>query len=161
MKLTEVLEKAGKHKARKRVGRGQGSGNGKTCGRGHKGAKSRSGYKRRVAHEGGQMSLVRRLPKRGFTNAPFRVRYDVVNLWNLDKWFEEGDTVDLATLVSRGLIKSRHDRLKVLGTGELSKKESVRVPARRSRLRAVPSRTPPRRQPRRIRKRPRIFLRGT
>ncbi len=125
MKLTEVLEKAGKHKARKRVGRGQGSGNGKTCGRGHKGAKSRSGYKRRVAHEGGQMSLVRRLPKRGFTNAPFRVRYDVVNLWNLDKWFEEGDTVDLATLVSRGLIKSRHDRLKVLGTGELSKKLTV------------------------------------
>ena len=125
MKLKEVLQKAGKHKSRKRVGRGQGSGNGKTCGRGHKGAKSRSGFKRRVAFEGGQMSLVRRLPKRGFTNAPFKIRYDVVNLLYLEKWFESGDTVDLTTIVDRGLIKSRHGRLKILGTGDLSKSLTV------------------------------------
>ncbi len=125
MKLDEILEKAGKHRYRKRVGRGPGSGHGKTSGRGHKGAKSRSGWKRRAAYEGGQMSLVRRLPKRGFTNAAFRLRYDVVKLWHLDRWFEAGDTVDLATLVERGYVKSRHDRLKILGTGELSKKLTV------------------------------------
>jgi len=125
MKLTEILEKAGKHKRRHRVGRGPGSGSGKTSGRGHKGAKARSGYKRRVGYEGGQMSIIRRLPKRGFSNEPFRVRFDVVNLWNLAKWFEAGDTIDLETLVARGLIAPRHGRLKVLGSGELSKKLTV------------------------------------
>ena len=71
------------------------------------------------------MSLVRRLPKRGFTNAPFRVRYDVVNLRHLEKWFESGDTVDLKSIVDRGLIKARHGRLKILATGELSKSLTV------------------------------------
>lgn len=125
MKLTEVLGKAGKHKARKRVGRGQGSGQGCTSGRGNKGAHSRSGWKRRLSHEGGQMALMRRLPKRGFSNAAFRNRFDVVNLRFLEKWFEDGSQVDLATLESRGLVCSRHGRLKILGTGELSKKLTV------------------------------------
>jgi large subunit ribosomal protein L15 len=125
MKLTDILAKAGSKKARKRVGRGIGSGLGKTAGRGTKGAKSRSGFKRKRAYEGGQMALVRRLPKRGFTNALFRVRYDVVNLDDLEKWFQAGETVDLRTLVDRGLIKSDHGRLKVLGAGELSKMLTV------------------------------------
>jgi large subunit ribosomal protein L15 len=126
MKLTEILSKAGKKTSRKRVGRGQGSGTGKTSGRGHKGAGQRSGFKKnRPAFEGGQMPLVRRLPKRGFTNAPFRRRFDVVNVKLLEKWFEAGDSVDLAVLQSRGLIKPRHGRLKILGAGELSKKLTV------------------------------------
>ena len=125
LKLSDVLGRAGKKKARKRVGRGQGSGNGKTAGRGQNGAKSRSGWKQRLAYEGGQMPLMRRLPKRGFTNAPFKRRFDVVNLRFLEKCFESGDTVDLAVLEERGVLKSRHGRLKILGTGELSKKLTV------------------------------------
>ncbi len=125
MKLTEILAKAGKKKSRKRVGRGQGSGHGKTAGRGQNGAKSRSGWRQRLAYEGGQMPLMRRLPKRGFSNAPFRVRYDVVNIRFLEKWFEAGDTVDLETLSKRGCLKPRHGRLKILATGELSKKLTV------------------------------------
>ena len=127
MKLNEVLKRAGKKRGRKRVGRGPGSGHGKTSGRGHNGARSRSGWKRRDYFEGGQMPLVRRLPKRGFSNAPFRVRYDVVNLALLEERFEEGAEVDLATLVARGVLKSRHGRLKVLGDGELSKKLTIRA----------------------------------
>ncbi len=125
MKLTEILEKAGRRPARKRRGRGQGSGNGKTAGRGHKGAHSRSGWSRREAYEGGQMSLVRRTPKRGFSNALFRRRYDIVNLSVLDQAFEAGDEVRLEALAERGLIKARHGRLKVLGTGELTKSLKV------------------------------------
>ena len=126
MKLTEILAKAGKKTTRKRVGRGPGSGKGKTSGRGHKGAGQRSGFKKnRPAFEGGQMPLVRRMPKRGFTNAPFRKRFDVVNVKLLEKWFEAGDSVTLDVLKSRGLIKPRHGRLKILGAGELSKSLAV------------------------------------
>ena len=126
MKLTEILSKAGKKTSRKRVGRGQGSGTGKTSGRGHKGAGQRSGFKKnRPAFEGGQMPLVRRVPKRGVTNAPFRRRFDGVNGKLLEKWFEAGDSVNLAVLQSRGLIKPRHGRLKILGAGELSKNLAV------------------------------------
>ena len=125
MKLTEILSKAGKKTLRKRVGRGQGSG-GKTSGRGHKGAGQRSGFKKnRPAFEGGQMPLVRRMPKRGFTNAPFRRRFDVVNDKSLEKWFEAGDSVARGVLQSRGLITPRHGRLKILGAGELSKNLAV------------------------------------
>ena len=127
MRIDEVTNEAGAHKRRNRVGRGPGSGNGKTSGRGHKGSHSRSGWKRRYYFEGGQMPLVRRVRKRGFTNAPFKTRYDVVNVSVLEEVFEAGDTVDLAALEARGVIKSRHGRLKVLGTGELTKKLTVRA----------------------------------
>jgi large subunit ribosomal protein L15 len=125
MQVAEILERAGKKPTRKRVGRGPGSGLGKTSGRGHKGAKSRSGWKRRYSYEGGQLPLIRRLPKRGFSNARFRVLYDVVNLSTLDEVFDSGSRVDLAALVARGVLKPRHGRLKVLGSGELSKKLTI------------------------------------
>jgi len=125
MRLHDILEKAGKHKRGARVGRGPGSGNGKTSGRGHKGAKSRSGFKHRHYFEGGQMPLERRVAKRGFSNSPFRSRYDVVNVGVLDKSFVDEDTVDLAALEARGVLKSRHGRLKVLGNGDLSKRLTI------------------------------------
>ncbi len=119
MDLKTVNQKAEPKKRPKRVGRGNGSGHGKTCGRGHKGAGARSGYRRRWFAEGGQMPLYRRLPKKGFSNAPFRVRYDVVNVGRLAV-FEPGTTVDLAALEARGILKPRWGRLKVLGDGELN-----------------------------------------
>ena len=125
MNLTDVLAKAGKRQSRKRRGRGQGSGLGKTSGRGQKGAKSRSGYKARYAYEGGQMSLVRRSPKRGFSNYPFRKRYDAINLSTLEARFDAGATVDLGSLREKGVVKARHGRLKILGTGELTKSLNV------------------------------------
>jgi large subunit ribosomal protein L15 len=125
MRLHEILAKAGKHKRLFRVGRGTGSGNGKTSGRGHKGAKSRSGYKHRFSHEGGQMPLVRRVAKRGFSNDNFRARFDIVNVGVLEALFQAGETVDLKTLETRGVLKSRHGRLKVLGEGDLSKRLTV------------------------------------
>ncbi len=125
MKLSEILRRAGKRPARKRVGRGIGSGLGKTSARGHKGAKARSGWKRRYSHEGGQMSLVRRLPKRGFSNFNFSVRYDVVNLAVLDAIFVDGATVSLEVLAEKGVLKPRHGRLKILGSGDLHKKLTI------------------------------------
>lgn len=122
MKLNDVLKRSGKRPSRKRRGRGPGSGLGKTAGRGHKGARSRSGWKRRFAYEGGQMPLARRVPKRGFSNAVFKNRYDTVNVGMLDARFEDGDRVDLRALADRGVLRPRHGRLKILGTGELSKK---------------------------------------
>jgi large subunit ribosomal protein L15 len=121
MKINEVLERAGKKPGRKRRGRGTGSGLGKTCGRGHKGAKCRSGWKQRYGYEGGQMPLVRRLPKRGFSNFRFQTRYDVVNLSTLQERFESGDRVDLDALAKAGVVKPRHGRLKVLASGDLTK----------------------------------------
>lgn len=125
MTINGILEKAGRHPARKRRGRGQGSGLGKTSGRGHKGARCRSGWKNRYYFEGGQMPLIRRVPKRGFTNAPFTTRYDLVNVGQLEVVFESGDLVNLEALMGRGVVKSRHGRLKVLGEGELSKSLTV------------------------------------
>jgi large subunit ribosomal protein L15 len=117
MKLNDLSPAEGSKKPRKRVGRGPGSGNGKTAGRGHKGQKSRSGYSQRVGFEGGQMPLIRRVPKRGFTNI-FRVEYAVVNLARLAKvTVAEVDPDSLATL---GLVKKGLP-VKVLGTGEIGK----------------------------------------
>lgn len=127
MRLHEILEKAGAHKRRDRVGRGPGSGNGKTSGRGHKGAHSRAGWKHRHYFEGGQMPLVRRVAKRGFTNSPFRSRYDVVNVAVLEALFSDGDVVDLRVLEERGVLKSRHGRLKILGEGDLTKRLAIRA----------------------------------
>jgi large subunit ribosomal protein L15 len=124
MELHNLRPAEGAKRPRKRVGRGPGSGNGKTAGRGHKGQKSRSGYSRRWGFEGGQMPLVRRIPKRGFFNV-FRVDYQVVNLRDLDRVFDDGDEVTPATLLEKGLIRRGPKPVKVLATGDLSKKLSV------------------------------------
>jgi large subunit ribosomal protein L15 len=117
--------KGAKH-AKKRIGRGQGSGNGKTAGRGHKGAKSRSGYKFKRGFEGGQMPLHRRVPKRGFHN-PFRVEYEVINLDTLGARFDAGTVVTPDLLHERGLL-SRADRLvKVLARGDVGKALTIRA----------------------------------
>jgi large subunit ribosomal protein L15 len=110
---------------KKRVGRGQGSGNGKTAGRGHKGAQSRSGFKFKRGFEGGQMPLHRRVPKRGFHN-PFRVEYAVVNLDTLAERFDEGTTITPALLRERGLVHGT-GLIKVLARGEITKKLTVQA----------------------------------
>lgn len=114
-----------KHRV-KRLGCGESSGHGKTSGKGHKGQKARSGGSIRLGFEGGQMPLIRRIPKRGFNNANFKTRFAVVNLEALNA-FEEGATVDEAALLSAGLIRRPYDAVKVLGTGSLSKKLSITV----------------------------------
>ena len=121
MMIHEITEKAGRYKTRKRVG----SGCGKTSGRGHKGAGSRAGYKRRAYFEGGQMTFARRLPKRGFTNAPFKRLYHVVNLKTLESRFEDGATVDIDGLVELGVVRDKKLPLKILGEGDLTKKFEV------------------------------------
>ncbi len=110
-------------KNRKRIGRGPGSGNGKTAGKGHKGQKSRSGYSRKFGFEGGQMPLVRRIPKRGFTNAIFRKEYQIVNLKDLSK--VDVDEVKPEVLKKFGLIKKAELPVKILGNGTLDKKLKV------------------------------------
>ncbi len=124
MSLNNLRKPKGATHAKKRVGRGQGSGNGKTAGRGHKGAQSRSGYHFKRGFEGGQMPLHRRVPKRGFTN-PTRVEYDVVNLDTLGERFAEGALVTPETLREAGLLKSGARLLKVLGRGEVGKRLTV------------------------------------
>jgi large subunit ribosomal protein L15 len=123
MELNNLKPKKGSRHARKRVGRGQGSGHGKMSSRGEKGQKSRSGYSRMLGFEGGQMPLHRRVPKRGFTNI-FRVEYSVVNVADLEKAFEAGATVDVDALRKAGLIRGRK-RVKVLGNGDIKKKITV------------------------------------
>jgi len=125
MMIHEITEKVGRYKARKRVGRGQGSGRGKTAGRGHKGAGSRAGYKRRPYFEGGQMPFVRRIPKRGFSNARFRRLYHIVNVKALEASFDDGAELDAAVLAEAGIIRDTKLPLKVLGEGEVSKKFNV------------------------------------
>jgi large subunit ribosomal protein L15 len=123
MELSNLKPKKGARHAKKRIGRGPGSGHGKTAGRGEKGQKSRSGFSRMRGFEGGQMPLHRRLPKRGFTNI-FKKEYAVVNVSDLER-FENGTTVDEATLRSHGLVKGQVDGVKVLGDGELTRKLTV------------------------------------
>jgi large subunit ribosomal protein L15 len=123
MELSNLKPKKGARHAKKRVGRGPGSGHGKTSGRGEKGQKSRSGYSGKRGFEGGQMPLHRRLPKRGFTNI-FKKDYAVVNVSDLER-FDNGATIDETTLRQAGLVKGQHDGVKVLGDGELSKKLTV------------------------------------
>jgi large subunit ribosomal protein L15 len=124
MELSNLKPKKGARHAKKRIGRGPGSGHGKTAGRGEKGQKSRAGYSRMLGFEGGQMPLHRRLPKRGFHNL-FKKQFAVVNLADLEKRFDNGATVDEAALRKAGLIKGRHDGIKILGTGKLTKKVTV------------------------------------
>ena len=125
MALNNLRPPKGMKHAKKRIGRGQGSGNGKTAGRGHKGAKSRSGFTFKRGFEGGQMPLHRRLPKRGFFNL-FRVEYEVVNLDTLADRFEVGTLVTPELLEARGLVSGRRP-VKVLARGELAKALTVRA----------------------------------
>lgn len=117
------------YKARKRVGRGIGSKSGKTCGRGEKGAGSRSGYKRRHGKEGGNMPLFMKLPIRGFNNKRFRREMHVVNLEQLNFMFEDNEVVTLETLKERGFISGPSHGVKLLGKGELTKKVTIKVQA--------------------------------
>jgi large subunit ribosomal protein L15 len=126
MNLKIVQDKGTKHIQRKRVGRGIGSGLGKTSGRGHKGWGARSGTSRRPGYEGGQMPIYSRVPKRGFTNARFRVEYTVVNVSVLDA-FDSGATVDMEMILERGLASKTAPLLKLLGDGEITKSLTVRA----------------------------------
>ena len=119
MDLSNLQPPAGARRKRKRVGRGDSSGTGVTAGRGHKGAKSRSGYKRKRGFEGGQMPLHRRVPKRGFHN-PFRVEYAIVNLDTLAERFADGDEVTPDVLRERRIVRDSRMPIKVLGRGELA-----------------------------------------
>src|SRR5512135_486876 len=110
--------------SRKRVGRGPGSGLGKTSGKGHKGQNSRSGYSHLRGHEGGQMPLHRRVPKRGFTNI-FRAEWNTVSVQQLDRLFEAGASVDEAALAAAGALGKKGAKVKILGTGELTKALTV------------------------------------
>ena len=125
MMIHEITCTVGRFKSRKRIGRGPGSGHGKTSGRGHKGAGSRSGHKHRAYYEGGQQSWIRRLPKRGFTNAPFKTRFHVVNLRDLEARCDAGSQVNAASLAEAGVIRDAKLPLKVLAEGSLTKKLTV------------------------------------
>lgn len=125
MRLNDVLSKAGKYKTRKRVGRGTGSGHGKTSSRGTKGFYSRSGAATRIGYEGGQTPIVARIPKRGFSNFNFAKNFQVVNVADLEKKFEAGARVDAAALEKLDLIPDASKPVKILGTGELTKKLTV------------------------------------
>jgi large subunit ribosomal protein L15 len=117
MMIHDITRLAGAHKRRKRVGRGEGSGHGKQSGRGQKGAKSRSGYAAKRGHEGGQMPYFRRLAKFGFTNAPFRNRFWIVNLRDIvaHPAFASGGVVDASSLIKAGLVRDTSRDLKILG----------------------------------------------
>jgi large subunit ribosomal protein L15 len=120
----EITSIAGKHKRRRRVGRGTGSGHGKTCGRGHKGSGSRAGSTSISLYEGGQMPLFRRIPKRGFNNYKFAKRCEIVNVCQLER-FEDGASVGVEQLSGAGLIGSIRSKVKILGKGDLTKKLQV------------------------------------
>jgi large subunit ribosomal protein L15 len=128
MRLHDLKPRPGSKHRRKRLGQGESSGHGKTSGRGGKGQTARSGSSIRIGFEGGQMPLIRRIPKRGFNNARFAVRYIPVNLESLNK-FDNGATVDEALLRSAGLAQGREKRVKILGDGELTRKLTVKAHA--------------------------------
>jgi large subunit ribosomal protein L15 len=127
MKL-HTLKPTDRRQARKRVGRGHGNNWGRTCGRGEKGQKSRSGYSRRPYFEGGQIPLFRRLPKRGFTN-PNHKLWTLVNVRDLDTNFVAGETVDIESLTAKGMIGTIDTGLKILADGEISKSLTVKAHA--------------------------------
>ena len=127
MELHNLSPNPGSKHRVKRLGAGESSGLGKTSGKGHKGQKARSGSGVRVGFEGGQMPIHRRLPKRGFNNVRFADKVVVVNTAHLEKFFEEGATVNEETLRERGLVQGAFDQIKVLGNGDLKKKLTVDV----------------------------------
>ena len=112
-----------KHRV-KRLGQGESSGKGKTSGKGHKGQKARSGGSIRLGFEGGQMPLIRRIPKRGFNNTLFKTRYAIVNLTDLNQ-FDDGASVDETALLEKKLIRGKYDGVKILGNGDLTKKLTI------------------------------------
>ncbi|GIK15472.1 MAG: 50S ribosomal protein L15 [Planctomycetota bacterium] len=125
MQIGDITKRAGRGAKRKRLGRGPGSGLGKTAGRGHKGAGSRAGWKMRGLAEGGAIPTHRRFPKRGFSNAKFRVEYTVVNVATLEARYESGATVTPESLRDSGLVGHLRNPIKILGFGELKKKLTV------------------------------------
>ena len=127
MKLHDLSPAAGSSKSAWRKGRGPGSGNGKTGGRGHKGQNARTGGGVRPGFEGGQIPLYRRLPKRGFTNSLFKKEYAIINLETLDKLFNDGDAVSMEVLLEKGIVKKELNGLKVLARGEITKKLTVKA----------------------------------
>ena len=127
MKLHELSPAAGSSKEAWRKGRGHGSGNGKTAGKGHKGQNARSGGGVRPGFEGGQIPLYRRLPKRGFTNDMFKKEYAIINVELLNDLFNDGDTVSIETLLEQGIVKKKLCGLKILGRGEITKKLTVKA----------------------------------
>src|SRR5436189_1676784 len=126
MRLHDLKPRPGAKHRRKRLGQGESSGHGKTSGRGGKGQTARSGSSIRLGFEGGQMPLIRRIPKRGFNNAQFKTRFAIVNLDALNA-FDNGATVDENSLLASGLIRRPYDAVKVLGSGSLSKKLTIKV----------------------------------
>ena len=126
MRLHELKPRPGAKHRVKRLGCGESSGHGKTSGKGHKGQKARSGGSIRLGFEGGQMPLIRRLPKRGFNNAAFKTKYALVNLVDLEALTAEG-TITEATLREHGLVRGRFDGIKILGNGALTKKVAIEV----------------------------------
>jgi large subunit ribosomal protein L15 len=127
MRLHDIKPNPGAKHRRKRLGSGESSGLGKTCGRGHKGQKSRSGGGPRSTFEGGQMPLYRRLPKRGFNNKRFKKIYAVVNVGLLEDSFDEGSLINDQSLREQGIVKGKYDGIKILGAGEVSKKFKLSV----------------------------------
>ena len=125
MMIHEITVQAGKHKKRMRVGRGESSGHGKTCGRGTKGSGARTGGEIPFGTEGGNIPLFRRLPKRGFNNNAFRQRFSIVTVGDLELHFDAGATVDVSSLIAKGLVRDERYPVKILGDGELSKKLTV------------------------------------
>ena len=126
MELHELRKNPGATKTRKRVGRGMGSGLGKTSGKGEKGQKARSGVSIPATFEGGQLPLYRRLPKRGFSNAPFKIRYATINVDDLNR-FADGTVVTPELLKDCGLLKKQYDGVKVLGNGTLERKLTIKA----------------------------------
>ncbi len=127
MNLGKLQDTSRERKPRKRVGRGPGSGVGKTCGRGEKGAGARSGYKRRFGYEGGRFPLYRKVPCRGFSNARFRKAYDAINLSQIDALFSDGEVVSAETLTEKGYLSGPTYGIKILGEGELNKKVTLEI----------------------------------
>lgn len=125
MLSNEITAIAGAEKKRRRIGRGNGSGHGKTCGRGHKGCGQRAGSSVRATYEGGQMPLFRRIPKRGFSNVNFARQYEIVNVSQLEQLFADGTSIGIEELAQAGLVNGVKSKVKVLGDGDLTKKLSV------------------------------------
>lgn len=129
MMLNEITSEAGRHRRRRRIGRGHGSGHGKTCGRGHKGSHARSGGGAHRLHEGGQMPIFRRMPKRGFSNFCYRTEFEIVNVADLEARFGDGETVSVDLLRKLRLVQGRRPLVKILAKGDLKKKLTVEAHA--------------------------------
>lgn len=127
MRLHELIDSNGANRPKRRLGKGEGNGHGKTCGRGHKGSKARSGYSIQPGFEGGQMPLYRKLPRRGFSNFKFHKGYAIVNLADLSRLGEDIKEADRKTLVEAGLVRDNSLPLKVLGDGEMKTALKIRA----------------------------------